>query len=153
MYHELGHVYTQAYGIAPRRVSGNAAHWLNEFLATYLWVAYETDVARPRDPGRIFMAALANYHLATYRPQGVTLEAIGGNGVRYSWFQFQFIRRAEQVYKAQGLAFFQRVRDAFPPTSESISVQESLARLEKISPGFVKWAADLAAPASSGGVR
>ncbi len=150
MYHELGHVYAQAYGIGLR---GDGGKWLNEFLANYLSVAYATEVPRPRDPGRIFFAALTNYHLATYRPQGGTLEAIGGNGLRYSWFQFQFVKRAEEVYKTQGLAFLQRVRDTLPPTNESISVQESLARLEKISPGFVKWAADLAAQGSSGGVR
>jgi hypothetical protein len=42
------------------------------------------------------------------------------------------------------------VRDAFPPTKESVSLEESLARLEKISPGWIKWAADLAARPPSG---
>jgi hypothetical protein len=150
MYHELGHVYAQAYGI----VVPGRGRWLNEFLATFLWVAYEAEVPRPRDPGRMFMAALTDYHLATYRPKGVTLGQIGANGPGdRGWYELQFRKRAEDVYKTQGVAFFQRVRNVFPPTNEPISLEESLTRLEKISPGWIKWAADLAALGPSEGAR
>ena len=160
MYHELGHVYTFAYGIAPPR-------WLAEFLAAFLYVAYEAEFPRPGDPGRAFFAAYMDYTLRTYRPkQRVALDAIGGTrqggglGDDYGWYQLHFKKRAEDVYKAQGLAFLQRVREAFPSTvhthwdiDERLTLEETLARLEKISPGFVKWAADLAAHVPPGGAR
>jgi hypothetical protein len=59
----------------------------------------------------------------------------------------------DSLRKAQGLAFLERVRDALPPANKRVSVEESLVLLEKISPGFVKWAADLAAQPPSGGAR
>ncbi len=154
MYQELGHVYAFAYGTQP------SPRWLAEFLADFLYVAFDAECPRPGDPGRAFFAAHVDYTLRTHTPkQRVALDAIGGArqgagvGDDYGWYQLQFKKRAEEVYKVQGLAFLDRVREAFPPTDKRLTLEETLARLEKISPGFVKWAADLAPQAPSGSAR
>jgi hypothetical protein len=143
MYHELGHIYTIAYGI---EVDG----WLNEFLAQFFTVAYDAEAAPPAGPVRAFSDALRHFTLHTYKPKRVALEDIqhGASAypADYAWYQYQFLVRAEDVYKAQGMAFLARVKDAFPPGDGPLSVDETLARLEKISPGSVEWARNLARP-------
>jgi hypothetical protein len=101
MYHELGHIYTIAYGI---EVEG----WLNEFLAQFLAVAYEAEAAPPAGPVRAFSDALRHFALHTYKPKRVALEDIqhGASAypADYNWYQYQFLVRAEEVYKAHGIA-------------------------------------------------
>jgi hypothetical protein len=142
MYHELGHNYTAAYGV------GTPNNWLGEFLASYLSEAYRTDA--PQSPrSRVFADALREW-LDGPRPKYTTLEDLErlymSVGIdNYGWYQAQFEKRVMEVYRTEGLSFVQRVKDAFPATpSERLPVAEVLARLDKISPGWVDWAASLA---------
>ena len=54
-------------------------------------------------------------------------------------------RRAEEVYKTKKLDFLKEVKAAFPAHEKRpVPVDVSLERLEKISPGFLEWARQLA---------
>lgn len=63
----------------------------------------------------------------------------------FGWYRGQFEKRAAAVYKTQGFGFRKRLKAAFAPTPKPLSVDETLTRLERISPGFVQWARDLSA--------
>jgi hypothetical protein len=47
----------------------------------------------------------------------------------------------EAVHAPHGLHFLRRVREAFGPEAPPASVEETIARLERIAPGFSAWAA------------
>jgi hypothetical protein len=143
MYHELGHLYTGAYGIAvPNR-------WVNEFLANYLATAYESE--NPPDPQlRKFREIMGQASDRLPRPAHTSLEDFerlytGMDFQNYVWYQRQLTRRAEEVYEAEGLDFLTQVKAAFPPGEpRPVPVQVSLERMESIVPGFLEWARQLA---------
>jgi Zn-dependent oligopeptidase len=140
MYHELGHTYADAVGLPPR------ANWLIEFFADYLWVAYFADGSV--DPRVVaYTNAWRTWRLSAH-PTHTSLDDFDRLyfGVdNYGWYQAQFEKRAEEVYKTQGLAFLERVKEVLPPTDQPIAVDEALKRLEQVSPGFIAWAASLSA--------
>jgi hypothetical protein len=140
MYHELGHIYADAVGLPPR------LGWLGEFFADFLWVAYFSDGSV--DPGAVaYTNAWRTWRLSAH-PTHTSLEDFDRLYLRvgnYGWYQAQFERRAAEVYKSEGLAFLQRARAALPPTDRPMAVDEALRRLERVTPGFVEWAARLSA--------
>lgn len=143
MYHELGHIYAEAYGIAiPNR-------WVNEFLANYMSIAYTAE--QPANPQlEKFRDIVSAGFLDGPRPKHTTLDdferlyaSVGFQN--YGWYQTQFTRRAKEVYKTKKLDFLKEVKVAFPPDERRpIPVDVTLERLEKISPGFLDWARQLA---------
>ena len=63
----------------------------------------------------------------------------------YGWYQGEFTRRAEEVYKTKKLDFLKEVKAAFPQHEKRReTVDVSLERLKQISPGFLEWARQLA---------
>jgi hypothetical protein len=140
MYRELGHIYADAVGLPLR------ANWLSEFFADFLWMAYFTDGSV--DPRAVAYTDTWRAWRLSLNPTNTSLEDFDRlyfSVSNYGWYQAQFEKRAEDVYKAQGLAFLQRARDVLPPTNQPIAVDEALKRLEQVSPGFVEWAASLTA--------
>ena len=143
MYHELGHIYAAAYGIAiPNR-------WMDEFLANYLATAYTSE--QPTNPQLEKSREIVSVgFLKGPRPKHTTLEDferlyMGVGFQNYGWYQGEFTRRAEEVYKTKKLDFLKEVKAAFPPHEKRpVPVDVSLERLEKISPGFLEWARQLA---------
>jgi hypothetical protein len=143
MYHELGHVYAAAYGISPPN------RWVDELLANYLATAYTSE--QPAAPQfENFLGMLSAGSIKGPRPKHTTLDDFerlySGVGFdNYGWYQWQIIRRGEEVYKTKKLDFLKEVKAAFPPSEKRpIAVDVSLERLEKIAPGFVDWARELA---------
>lgn len=139
--HELGHVYTVAYGIrAPNK-------WLNEFLASYFAYTY----LREKHPklATLFYAMAADLAAESPRQKYTTLEDFerlyAEVGIKnYDWYQGKFFQRVAQVYEAKGLSFLAEVRDAFPrEKNESPSPDAVLHRLEQISAGFLEWSKGL----------
>jgi hypothetical protein len=143
MYHELGHLYTGAYGIAVPN------QWVNELLANFLATAYESE--NPVDPPvRTVREIMGRGFDRRPRPAHISLEDFerlytGMDFQNYVWYQRQLTRRAEEVYEAMGLDFLAQVKAAFPPEEQRpVPVQVSLERMESITPGFLEWADQLA---------
>jgi hypothetical protein len=139
-YHELGHLYTRAYGIQP------PSPWMHEFLATYFAYAYLRR-AQPR------LADLWDGMVAAPpddRPQHTSLPDFdrlyfGVGPENYFWYQGTYATRATEVFARHGLGFVSAVRDAFPAGGDAAqhSGEEVLAALERIDPGFMAWADSL----------
>jgi hypothetical protein len=143
MYHELGHIYAAAYGIAmPNR-------WVNELLANYLSIAYTSEQAANPQLEKLG-EILSSGFIRGPRPTHTTLEDferlyLGVGARNFGWYQMQITRRADEVYKTKKLAFLKEVKAAFPPYEKRpVPVDVSLERLEKIAPGFLDWARQLA---------
>ena len=129
-FHELGHVYTRADSVLP------AEGWFNEFLATYLEYAFLRE--RYPDDARLWdvvCTALLN-HL---QPTQTSLAKMHGGGA-YVWYQSSLQTRVREVYDAQGLDFYQKVRSRrgeIGPGGKTPLMQT----LEQIAPGFLAWEA------------
>jgi hypothetical protein len=143
MYHELGHIYTAVYGISPPN------QWVNELLANYLSTAYTAE--QPAAPQfEKFLGMLSAASIKGPRPRHTTLEDFerlySGVGFdNYAWYQQQITRRAKDVYKTKKLDFLKEVKAAFPSNeTRPLGVEVSLERLERIAPGFLDWARELA---------
>jgi hypothetical protein len=140
-YHELGHLYTRAYGIQP------PSPWMHEFLATYFAYAYlrrtqphlaelwDGMVAAPPD-ARPPHTSLADFDRLYF---GVGPE-------NYFWYQGVFATRVTEVFDRHGLGFLSAVRESFPASDNgtqpppAYSSDEVFAALERIDPGFMAWA-------------
>jgi hypothetical protein len=138
-YHELGHLYTPAYGI---RTPG---HWLNEFVATYFAYSFlrraRPDLAelwdgivQPAPDARPAHTSLADFDRLYF---GVGPE-------NYFWYQGIFAAKVSEVFDHHGLGFLPALRDAFPADQPGrLTDDEVLGRLDRLHPGFGDWAARL----------
>jgi hypothetical protein len=109
--HELGHVYTLAYGIKP------PTRWLNEFLASYF--AYAFLQAKHPKLATLMQAMGSDAYGNAVNPKYTTLEDFerlySNVGVdNYSWFQGKFLQKGSQIYDAQKLKFLEAIKKAFP---------------------------------------
>ncbi len=137
--HELGHTYTQRFGIrVPSR-------WAGEMLATYFAYAF----LREHDPGQaeVWDGILRGYRDAV-RPTHTTLadfdrQYFGVGAQNYIWYQARFQQMVRAAYEAQGLDFLRAVRAAFPEGEAAVSPEETLRRFVAIFPGFEEWAKTL----------
>ena len=144
--HELGHAVIDAYGI----VAGS--HWLDEFLASYVWYAYISE----RRPEQLWLFDVIQAGNQLERPQRfVTLDELDKNYKaivksdpqtnNYGWYQGQLIERVRQLYRVRGLVFLKEIRAAFPPSEvPSLGSDAALRRVEQIDPSFTGWAKELA---------
>lgn len=138
--HELGHLYTEQYGIAtPRR-------WLSEFLATYWWntlwnhefpglAAYSAAVTdSDRRSGSVFPphTTLADLERLS-GPPAISPE-------NYDWYQTRLGERVRQVYATEGAGFLIKMKGAFPASTPTDIADDEIAdRLESVSPGWREW--------------
>ena len=132
-FHELGHVYTRADSVLP------AEGWFNEFLATYLEYAFLRE--RYPDDARLWdvvCTALLN-HL---QPKQTALAKMHGGGGpdTYVWYHSSLQTRVREVYDAQGLDFYQKVRSRRGEIGHAAKVP-LIQTLEQIAPGFLAWEA------------
>lgn len=138
--HELGHVYTAAYGINPQN------KWFSELLANYFAYAF----LRERQPrlAKLFRA-INNLGAPNYTPKYRSLDDFerpySGVGLEnYGWYQGRLTQKAVEANERKGLSFLADVRKAFPQgKTEGITPQAVLQRLETIDPGFVEWSKSL----------
>jgi hypothetical protein len=144
--HELGHAVIDAYGIVP------GSHWLNEFLASYVWYAYISE----KRPEQLWLFNVIQAGNQLERPQRfVTLAELDMNyraivesdpqTNNYGWYQGQLIARVQRTFLVRGLVFLKEIRAAFPPGDEPrLGGDEALRRVEQIDPSFSDWAKELA---------
>lgn len=137
---EVGHRLIHSYGIeAPD--DANAA-WMIEFLSTYF--AYSYEKSRRPDIAVIVEAVTK----MSSRPMKYTavedFPKSSRDASNFTWYHHQFESRVVDVYAKQGLDFLIKVKESFPAGSKDLTDAEALSRLERISPGFQKWASRLA---------
>ncbi len=144
--HELGHAVIDAYGIVP------GSHWLDEFLASYVWYAYISE----RRPQQLWLFDVIQAGNQLTRPQRfVSLTELDNNYRKivesdpqtnnYGWYQGQLIERVRQIYPMRGLDFLKEIRAAFPPgETPQFGSDEALRRVARIDPTFGYWAKGLA---------
>jgi hypothetical protein len=144
--HELGHAVIDTYGIAP------GSHWLDEFLASYVWYAYISE----QRPAELWLFDVLQAGNQLERPQRfVTLAELDLNYKEivesdaktnnYGWYQGQLLERVRQVYPKRGLNFLKKIRAAFPAgEAPRLGSDEALRRVERIDASFGDWAKKLA---------
>jgi hypothetical protein len=148
-YHEAGHTLAYEYGI------GKTSYFLAEILANFFAHAY----SKARDP-QTAAAADGVIHMSVPPGAYTSLEDFEAHRedmfktksgpANYDWYQLQFGLRAAEIYDQQGLAFLPKVKSAFPKDTPELSVDETLARLETVSPGFQAWAKKLSQYTAAG---
>jgi hypothetical protein len=100
--HELGHAVIDAYGIVP------GSHWLDEFLASYVWYAYISE----RHPEQLWLFDVLQAGNQLERPQRfITLAELDKNYKaivesdmqtnNYGWYQGQLIERVRPSHPAK----------------------------------------------------
>ena len=141
-FHELGHNLNSKYGIDSQNL------WFNEFLATYWAYAYISE----RQPEWKSMFALLG-RPSNIRPKNVSLddfERLYINVDDYGWYQGMFEIRTQEMMPQTGIKFLHDLKRKFPQTSNvaryenppasRLKPAELLEQLEKIAPGFQRWA-------------
>jgi hypothetical protein len=133
-FHEVGHDLTLNFGIDPK------VHWLHEFLASYWAYAY---IAERKPEWKGVFALLGRP--SKVRPKNTSLEDLERlySGVDdYGWYQGMFEVHIREMYPEYGLKFLRAIREALPrsPDSPALTPRQVLERVEKIAPGFEKWA-------------
>ena len=139
--HELGHVYTVAYGIKPSN------KWFNEFLASYFAYAF----LREKHPklAKLMQAMATDVYNNAIKPEHTSFADferlyLGVGVANYGWYQGKFVEKGAQIYDTQKLSFLADVKKAFPAEEkEKVSEETTLERLEKISPGITQWSNNL----------
>jgi hypothetical protein len=144
--HELGHAVIDAYGIVP------GSHWLDEFLASYVWYAYVSE-QRPEQLWLFDVIQAGNQleraqRFVTLAELDLNYKAIVASDMKtnnYGWYQGQLIERVRQTYRVRGMDFLKQIRAAFPPgEAPRLGSDEALRRVEQIDPSFTGWATELA---------
>jgi hypothetical protein len=135
-YHEVGHAFEAAAGIAPPN------HWVDELVASYFAYAFMKekypDLANVWD-------AMAETSLATQQVEHRSLADLDtlyfGVGIpNYAWYEQLLFRRVQTIYTAQGVRFLEAMRREFPTGAPPPTPAETMTRLERIAPGFAAWA-------------
>ena len=131
--HELGHAVIDAYGIVP------GSHWLDEFLASYVWYAYICE----RHPEQLWLFDVLQAGNQLERPQRFITPAELDKNYRtivesdmqtnnYGWYQGQLIERVRQTYPVRRLNFLKEVRKAFPSgEAPQLGSDEALRPIER----------------------
>ena len=141
-FHELGHTLNDAFGIDPKNL------WLSEFLANYWSYAF---VMERRPEWKQVFDLLGRP--SKDRPRDTSLEnfeRLYDQVDDYGWYEGKFEARVREIYPQLGLKFLRDLKRAFPhtpgmawkeePLSTRMKPVELLGQLEKIAPGFQKWA-------------
>lgn len=141
-FHELGHTLTMKIGIDPQD------RWLGEFLATYCAYLYVSE----RQPEWKSAFALLG-RPSSIRPKNTSLEDFERLYDRvddYGWYQGMFEQQVREVVPRLGVKFLRDLSQRFPlqpkpdwnykPLETRMKPAALLQELEKIAPGFQKWA-------------
>ena len=150
-FHEVGHVYTSA-AVYPQELSGAPpVRWLDEFLASYLAMAFLEEAAPERAAiWRDYVSQASELPAPKYSSLGdFEAEYYGFLGSpegspNYGWYQATFAQRAAEIYADRGADFIEDMRVALGglPTDEW-TTESMLELLERLAPGTQDWASKL----------
>jgi hypothetical protein len=135
--HELGHRFFEL----------KKRPWFNELMASYFGYAY----LKEANPALATVwDALSDSLVETITPSTRSVAEFdrlyfGVGADTYLWFQGKFQEGVEWLYDAQGLAFGERVRAAFPKPSENLYSINIWDRVDAFAPGFRRWAQAISA--------
>lgn len=136
--HELGHSFTQEFGI---NTMNNPM--LNEFMASYFAYAY---LAKKHPKmALLFEAMVTDVYIDAYRPKYTSLSdferlylKVGADN--YSWYQAQFLKKGIEIYKDQKLTFLTAMKKMFPINKkERLTSEAILEKLIILDPQFSSW--------------
>lgn len=136
-FHEVGHVFANAYGI----YRGN--EWLDEFIASYL--AYDYLLAKSPDDAALFQAMNTAFSSGP-APEHTSLDDfnrlyMGVGAENYGWYQGQFQRRVADVHARRGIGFIRALKSA--NLQRGTDPAALLRGLDRIDTGFGAWAESL----------
>jgi hypothetical protein len=143
--HEFGHL------IAKQYLHPTSAHeelpilWFEEIVATYFGYAFVSSIDRDwaEASRREWMADVAGY---TPRTRSLDWSFMRGLppaelASTYGWYQVVLNLRVADIYATHGLGFLRALKENLPFHSMNTWTTESLlADLERITPGFQRWA-------------
>jgi hypothetical protein len=143
--HEFGHLIAKPY------LHPTSAHeelpilWFEEIVATYFGYAFVSSIDRDwaEASRKEWMA-----DVAAYTPRTRSLDWSFMRGLppaelasTYGWYQVGLNLRVADIYANHGLGFLRALKETLPFQSMSTWTTESLlADLERITPGFQRWA-------------
>jgi hypothetical protein len=136
--HEVGHL------IGPQLGIYTTTEWLKELMASYFGYAFLM-AKRHQEilPNKIFwLNGLLGQHpltsLADFEnPKGHL------SPENMNWYECAFEQRVIQVYRTNGFQFIREIQKAFPVTGSDMNVEQTLDKLESVSPGWRKWAYEM----------
>jgi hypothetical protein len=140
MFHELGHIYTEVFGIR------SPTAWFNELLANFFMEAYLAEMF-PNAPSRRFAEARRDWFF-TLKPRYTALPEfervyLSAGVDNYGWFQSHFERQARHLVEEHGFDFLRKVKQVFPAAGPRLPPEEVTRRLETLSPSLRQWASTL----------
>jgi hypothetical protein len=141
-FHEAGHIFAHgALGLESRNP------FVNELIANFFMVAY----IRAGHPEFEFMNKDVAARLGAQKYRSLAdldYLYLDVGGANYAWFQFRLNELADWSLGGQDFAtVIGKLKTMFPASAtQSLPVEEILARLEKIRPGVEGMFADLAGP-------
>ncbi|HEY6625868.1 MAG TPA: hypothetical protein VIZ21_02840 [Ignavibacteriaceae bacterium] len=144
-FHEAGHTYVCEYIYGGRFTDPEIPfRWFDELMANYFCYALLRSV-HPDMADLLYDVAFRDYNTdeLTY----TTLQHFEDHYFEipppnYHWYQITFIKRVIDVYNKSGLNFIREVKEKISWDMWR-TTEELLLELEEITPGFIKWAAQL----------
>lgn len=157
-FHEVGHVYTSEYVYEPGFSDAPPVRWLDEFLASYLALAFLREVAPER---ATVWEKFADGVLAGPKPRFRTLPAFedeyygylgsGEGRENYNWYQASFLDLAMRIHEDEGIRFLADLRDELRKVPMAgWTFDRVAAAMERATPRFRPWAEALATDADIG---
>jgi hypothetical protein len=142
--HEIGHSIIRQLGIDPQ------TKWFNEFLASYVGYAYLKAKAPAQAlSNEIFWTVEIDSSphpfkkLDDFENKYEQLQQqYPGN---YGWYQLALDQRVIEIYAQRGVEYLRAVKEGFPTGAPSLDSAQLMDKLERISPGWKAWAAQLEA--------
>jgi len=144
-FHEAGHTYVCEYIYNGRFTDPEIPfRWFDESMANYFCYAFLRSV-HPDMADLLYDVAFRSYDTAEFNY--TTLQQFEDHYFEipppnYHWYQVTFIKRVIDVYNKSGLNFIREVKEKISWDKWRIT-EELLLELEEITPGFIKWAAQL----------
>ena len=137
-FHEMGHIFAEAYGIQ----TWPEEKWLGEFVATYLAYAFLkeyrlelADLWEAVNDAMVESGPRQHSSLADFE------ELYLGVGPDYGWYQGRFQQRAKAVYGVMGISFIHALKVLLAEKPDvTPDDQYRLKELDSICAGFLIWA-------------
>lgn len=143
--HEVGHTYVCEY-IYGRRFTDPEIpfRWFDELMANYFCYAFLRSV-HPDMADLLYDVAFRSYNTEGFNY--TTLQQFEDHYFEipppnFHWYQTTFIKRVIDIYNESGLNFIREVKEKISWDKEQ-TTEELLIELEEITPGFLKWEAQL----------
>jgi hypothetical protein len=139
--HELGHAIVDAYGIEAPTL------WLHEFLASYVSDVFIYE-RRPQDveANTLFWSATLDgphNHSSLAYFEDHYFELVSKDPMTYAWYQCAFEQRVLAIHIKLGIDFLTKIKTALPKGGPKLTNEQTLEKLEAISPGWKSWAASM----------